>query len=142
MSGALLHWLMLGVYAVGWALAIPGALQRRMLQRVCPRHWDTVCEHSQHSSDQFVARGSLRERNGGDVGTAIFRAAFWPVRLLIRLIVGVFTVWGHGMKFLVFSATSLTEPERDRIAAEQAARIAEQAAEIKRLSEQIEGASS
>lgn len=136
------QWLILAAFAAGWAAFVPSALRRRMLQLVCPRHWVSVCEDSHHHAAQFVPRGSLRDRNGEDVAVAIWRAAFWPARLLILLIVGVFTSWGRGMKFLVLSATSLTGPERDRVAAEQAARIAEQAAEIRRLSEQIEGASS
>ncbi len=127
--------LMLVAYLLGWLYAIRPAMHRRMLQEVCVecdhkndgQHWSVV--HSRR--DRYAPRGSIRERNGYDVGWALLAAAWWPTHLAWTILVQLARPLGAGVTHAVNRAAPLTAPELER-------RCAEQAAEIERLTGYID----
>lgn len=118
-------WVLVAVWAAGWVLAVRPSMRRTMLQEVCSkcegRLW-CDCKNAPR-----VVRGSQFERDGGDVAWSLWIAAWWPVWLWIVCT----RITLRGLSAAVIRATPLTGPELER-------RIAEQQAEIARLTEQID----
>lgn len=133
-------WTILSVWLVGWLLAIRPAMRRRMTQQVCTRCDEVVLPQRRpevHSAwyghtPAYVIRGAMRERDGYDVAEALWRAAWWPAPLTWWLVTVAARLAGRGVMTAVVRAAPLTAPELER-------RIAEQHAEIERLTRQIGG---
>ena len=121
------------VYTIGWMLALPGALRRRMLATICSACGGQWAHHSNSARDcrrrggKDIPRGAMRERNGWDVLAACGRALCWPVMLPVRI---MRFLARHGSR-TINRAVPLTAPELER-------RMTEQRAEIDRLTKQIE----
>jgi hypothetical protein len=125
-------WTALAVYMLGWVLACRPALRRRMLAEDC-----IDCRLSKSCPADYgrahgpkKPRGAISDRDGWDVAAAVWAAMWWPLWLLAFLLWRTLRLLGAGVKSAIFAATPLTQPELER-------RVAEQQAEIARLSKQI-----
>jgi hypothetical protein len=128
------------VYATGSVASIPGSLRRRMTAPVCRQCWEygnSDNHHDHRARATEVPRGSLEERNTWDAIVAIVRALFWPLRLAGHAIVRTLRGILAGIDALVLRTVPLTAPELQRRDEEQAKRLAEQQADIKRQTAQL-----
>lgn len=119
--------IVLAVWVAGWAYGARLALTYRMSKVVCPENLDldyaNICREShgnRHGKPSHVPvpLGAIRERTVADGAAALGVGLAWPVLILAKLL----TV-----------TTPATPGESLRRLREQEVRIAEQAAEIRRL---------
>lgn len=127
-------------YLFGWATAVGPTLRWYMLREVCThcQHNDCFCTVTNCScicsSYYRKPRGAVRERTGKDVAAAISLAFFWLFTALGLAVAALACHLGHGIKWLFLRLTPLTGPELER-------RERERAAEIDRLTQEINGRS-
>lgn len=125
-------WMVLAGYVLGWMLACRPAMRRRMLGEDCidcRLNEDCPADYGRKHGPK-KPRGAISDRNGWDVAAAVWFAMWWPLWLAAFVLWKTLRLLGVGIRSAVFAATPLTQPEMER-------RLAEQKAEIDRLSKQI-----
>jgi|SRR5712691_4638656 len=115
-TGENMFLIVIGVYLLGWVLAVGPMLHRRMNNRVACECGKNYCGynsygHQKYVSDDRPSRSELHDRNGMDAFFAVLMAMVWLPYVSFLLFMSLVKNVGR----LIQWTAPLTGPERARL---------------------------